>query len=116
MRHVEHGIRWLVRLTIMVAHVALRHGIHDASSRRWFSRRPARAILLLLLACLLSPASTPYAAPPPVTFTSQQFFSVGTAPAFAATADVNGDGKPDIVTVNMNDNTVSVLLERFANS
>jgi len=110
MRHIGHGIRWLVCLTIIVAHVALRHGIHDAPSRRWFSRLPALAILLLLLACLLPPAFTPYAAPPPATFTSQQAFSVGTAPAFAAIADFNGDGKPDIVTVNMNDSTVSVLL------
>jgi uncharacterized protein (TIGR03437 family) len=37
-------------------------------------------------------------------------FAVGTTPQAVAIADVNGDGKPDIVAANASDNTISVLL------
>lgn len=37
-------------------------------------------------------------------------FSTGTLPYRIASDDVNGDGKPDLVTVNRNSNDVSVLL------
>jgi hypothetical protein len=45
------------------------------------------------------------------TFTPQAGspFTTGTNPGFVAAADVNGDGKPDLVTVNFS-NTLSVLL------
>lgn len=52
-------------------------------------------------------ASTP-------TFASQQSFRTGTDPNSVAIADVNGDGKPDIVVANQFDNTVSVLLNTTA--
>jgi hypothetical protein len=45
-----------------------------------------------------------------VTFLAQQTFAVGTGPFFVAAADVNGDGRPDLVTPNTGDKTVSVLL------
>jgi hypothetical protein len=44
------------------------------------------------------------------TFAPQQTFAVGNTPVFAAVADFNGDGRPDLVVSNNLDNTVSVLL------
>ena len=43
-------------------------------------------------------------------FSTQQTFIVGNTPRSVTTADVNGDGKPDIIVVNNFDKTVSVLL------
>jgi len=43
-------------------------------------------------------------------FAAQQPFATGTNPYLGTTADVNGDGKPDLIVANWNDNTVSVLL------
>jgi hypothetical protein len=43
-------------------------------------------------------------------FTAQQTFAVGTGPFGVAAADVNGDGQPDLAVTNVNDKTVSVLL------
>lgn len=37
-------------------------------------------------------------------------FVVGNNPTSVASADINGDGKPDLITTNKNDGTVSVLL------
>src|SRR5206468_6795021 len=48
-------------------------------------------------------ASTP-------TFAFLKAFTTGTAPQAVATADLNGDNKPDIVAANSGSNTVSVLL------
>jgi FG-GAP-like repeat/FG-GAP repeat len=47
------------------------------------------------------------------TFTTQTSFTVGATPVWVAVADVNGDGKPDIITANQGStgaNGVSVLL------
>ena len=48
------------------------------------------------------------------TFATQQTFPVGTFPYAIALADINGDGKPDIIASNYGDNTVSVLLNTTA--
>jgi hypothetical protein len=45
-----------------------------------------------------------------VSFLNQQTFAVGTAPFSVAAADVNGDGRPDLVAPDAGDKTVSVLL------
>src|SRR5208282_1640533 len=42
-------------------------------------------------------------------FATQQTFATGTSPSSVTAADVNGDGKPDLLVVNQKDNTVSVL-------
>ncbi len=47
-------------------------------------------------------------------FTSQKPFSTGSIPISVAVADVNGDGKPDLVVANARYNTVSVLLNTTA--
>ena len=44
------------------------------------------------------------------TFGPAQTFAVGLAPTSVAIADLNGDGRPDIVTTNSGGNSVSVLL------
>ena len=46
------------------------------------------------------------------TFAAQTTYAVGSGPWGVATADFNGDGKPDIVVANWADNTVSVLLNQ----
>jgi hypothetical protein len=43
-------------------------------------------------------------------FQDQQTFATGTLPFTVATGDLNGDGKPDLITPNLSSNTVSVLL------
>ena len=48
------------------------------------------------------------------TFAAQQTFATGNRPIFVTTADVNGDGEPDLIIVNYDDNTVSVLLNTTA--
>jgi len=44
------------------------------------------------------------------TFAAQQIFATGIRPVNVAVADVNGDGKPDLVIANSTDNTISVRL------
>jgi hypothetical protein len=49
-----------------------------------------------------------------ITFTGPTNFGVGTSPRSVATADVNGDGKPDLLVAAFVSNTVSVLLNQTA--
>ncbi|HEY2586148.1 MAG TPA: FG-GAP-like repeat-containing protein [Tepidisphaeraceae bacterium] len=43
-------------------------------------------------------------------FQPQQSYGVGQSPFSVAVADVNGDGKPDVITANASSGTVSVLI------
>ena len=51
---------------------------------------------------------------PAPSFAAQQGFATGTDPVSVTVADLNGDGKPDLIVANFNDNTVSVLLNTSA--
>ena len=53
--------------------------------------------------------TTPSGASTP-SFSAKTDFPTGAAPVWVATGDINGDGKPDIVTTNAGDKNVSVLL------
>ena len=57
----------------------------------------------MLLNTTASGATTP-------SFITQQTFATGSDPVSVTAADVNGDGKPDLIVANDNGNTVSVLL------
>jgi hypothetical protein len=47
-------------------------------------------------------------------FAAQQTFAVGESPSGVASADFNGDGKPDLVLANRDEDTASVLLDTTA--
>jgi hypothetical protein len=51
-----------------------------------------------------------------VDFDAAQAFAVGSTPYSLVAADLNGDGLPDLATVNFDDNTVSVLINQTANA
>ena len=44
------------------------------------------------------------------TFQAKQSFGTGSGPYSVAVGDFNGDGKSDLVTADIDDNTASVLL------
>ena len=74
------------------------------------ARLSARAgiMLFVLMAALFLPSAT--RAVPPVVFRTPPAFPVGSGPWQVVSADFNGDGVPDLATVDFNVNTVSVLL------
>src|SRR5208282_3980762 len=47
-------------------------------------------------------------------FATQQTFAAGSVPISVAAADLNGDGKPDLIVANLDSNTTSVLLNTTA--
>jgi hypothetical protein len=47
-------------------------------------------------------------------FAAQQTFATGSGPFSVAAADVNGDGRPDLILANFDSDTVSVLLNTTA--
>ena len=50
----------------------------------------------------------------PMFFNSPQAFATPAVPVFTATADLNGDGKPDIITANRDNDNISVFLNTTA--
>jgi len=59
---------------------------------------PAVATPLLLLLIGILAASATAQTPPPVSFVARRDFAVGRSPSNVAAADINSDGKLDIVT------------------
>jgi len=75
------------------------------TDRFWRLAKPGQTPLLAMV-CGLACASA-HAAP---TFATQQTFATGTGPHGVAAADLNGDGRIDLVVANQQSATVSVLL------
>ena len=84
------------------------------------SRNPRLRVLAVFLIMLSStllvavlawpvPAGLPLA---DVSFIASRVYPVGLSPANIAVGDFNGDGKPDLVTVNGGSNDVSVLINK----
>src|SRR3989475_1572348 len=69
-----------------------------------------------ILLAFLGGAALPSSAQTPASFAPAVSFAAGALPITVGIADVNGDGKPDLVTVNTGANTVSVLLGNGAGS
>jgi hypothetical protein len=65
---------------------------------------------LLSLAVYPSKAGQSPTAPVPTYIFGRADFLVGDNPVALASGDFNGDGQPDVVVVNQNDNTISILL------
>ena len=58
--------------------------------------------------------TTPGSATP--NFAVEQPFAAGANPAAVISADLNGDGKPDLIAANLGDNTISVVMNAMASS
>ena len=80
----------------------------------WSGRRGARGFAVLLicagLALTLGVAAL-FAASGP-SFARVRSYATGSGPSSVAIGDLNGDGKPDLVTANVESGTVSVLQNR----
>jgi hypothetical protein len=48
-------------------------------------------------------------------FTAPAAFAAGNSPCALTVADINGDGKPDLVSANLGDNTISVFINTTPN-
>jgi len=80
------------------------------------SRRLAgSAACLLAMVCVLGCTRQPADQGPPV-FQPPVQYHVGLNPISILTADLNGDGRPDLITTNLNSNNVSVLMGKPAPS
>jgi len=80
-------------------------------SRRFISRHPFVLITMVSLAALLAVAvggSITSAATS--SFAAKQDFATSANPRSVTTGDLNGDGKLDLASANLNSNSVSVLL------
>jgi hypothetical protein len=85
MRAWEGAARWLISATLLAGAVCL---------------LPSMAVPVSASSCAVGDSSS---------FASKIDFGTGLSPQAGAFADVDGDGKPDLVMVNHGSNTVSVL-------
>jgi hypothetical protein len=72
-----------------------------------------RLRFIAILVVLLAPAACKrgsHRPPPPDLFFRPVEYRVGSGPTSIATADVNGDGNPDLIVANMNSKNISTLL------
>src|SRR5206468_5412280 len=84
-------------------------------SRHFISRHPVQLTALVLMAAMLAAAiGGPITGAAPPSFAAKQDFATGTTPQSVTVGDLNGDGKLDLAVANLNDNTVSVLLNTTA--
>ena len=79
-----------------------------AKKDTWIVNLTRAAALLAGIACASSAGATT------LSFSPQQTFAAGNMPWAVASADLNGDGKPDAVVTNWYDGTVSVYLNTTA--
>jgi FG-GAP-like repeat/PASTA domain len=71
------------------------------------------AALVMCIGAVLAPGGAARtAAGPALSFAAAKHYAVGNVPCSMAIGELNGDGKPDIVTANCESTTVSVLLNR----
>jgi uncharacterized protein (TIGR03437 family) len=80
----------------------LHPGAERTDSKASLLRHGSRTIILALVTATIAHAQFSPALGSP--------FAVGSAPRSVAVADINGDGKPDLVAANFNGNNITVLL------
>ena len=71
--------------------------------------KPSKCALLLGMLLGAELAVGLQAADAQVTLSNPSNYSVGTSPGVVVEADINGDGRPDLVTLNTGDQTISIL-------
>jgi Calx-beta domain/FG-GAP-like repeat/Domain of unknown function (DUF4214)/FG-GAP repeat len=84
------------------------------NSSRFISRKPLPLVVMAMLAILAASIAGPITEAATPNFAPKQDFATGPNPRSVAVGDLNGDGKLDLAAVNLNSNTVSVLLNTTA--
>ena len=83
-------------------------------SPRFVSHRPVPLVVRVLMVVLLTAIGGPITRAATPNFAAKQDFATGANPRSVSEGDLNGDGKLDLVAVNVNSNTASVLLNNTA--